>query len=203
MDGDPGGVNHPNNRKSPYMTFNLDNYEPVAPRLARWLEAAEDPRVITTLHAYAPGEWCIFRAELYAGDTLLATGYAEEHHTDRGVNSTSHMENCETSAIGRALANYGYAGSDPSKRPSREEMTKVQRMTPSDAPEGTQRPQASPNKPASDAQLGLIRTLSKKLGFEAHFPPNFTSYDASQVIQELKGNVIPLAIRAESFEDPF
>jgi hypothetical protein len=113
------------------------------------------------------------------------------------------MENCETSAIGRALANYGYAGSDPSKRPSREEMTKVQRMTPSDAPEGTQRPQASPNKQASDAQLGLIRTLSKKLGFEAHFPPNFTSYDASQVIQELKGNVIPLAIRAESFEDPF
>jgi hypothetical protein len=47
------------------------------------------------------------QAELYAGETLLSTGYAEEHHTDRGVNSTSHMENCETSAIGRALANYG------------------------------------------------------------------------------------------------
>jgi hypothetical protein len=189
------------------MTFNLDNYEPVAPRLARWLEtvvkSSVTPRVITTLHAYAPGEWCIFKAELWEGDTLISTGYAEEHHTDRGVNSTSHMENCETSAIGRALANCGYAGSDPSKRPSREEMTKVQRMTPSDSPESTQRPQASPNKAASDAQLGLIRTLSKKLGFEAHFPPNFTSYDASQVIQELKGNVIPLAIRAESFEDPF
>jgi hypothetical protein len=41
MGGDLGERNHPDNRKSPYMTFNLDNYEPVAPRLARWLEAAE------------------------------------------------------------------------------------------------------------------------------------------------------------------
>jgi hypothetical protein len=185
------------------MTFNLDNYEPVAPRLARWLEAAEDPRVITTLIAYEPGKWCIFKTDLYEGDKMISTGHAYEEHTEKGVNSTSFMENCETSSTGRALSNFGMAGSDPSKRPSREEMTKVQRMTPSDAPEGTQRPQASPNKAASDAQLGLIRTLSKKLGFEAHFPPNFTSYDASQVIQELKGNVIPLAIRAESFEDPF
>ena len=103
---------------------------------------------------------------------MISTGHAYEEHTEKGVNSTSFMENCETSSTGRALSNFGMAGSDPSKRPSREEMTKVQRMTPSDAPEATQRPQASPNKPASDAQLGLIRTLSKKLGFEAHFPPN-------------------------------
>jgi hypothetical protein len=52
-----------------------------------------------------------------------ATGYAEEKITDRGVNSTSALENCETSAIGRALANAGYAAKG--KRPSREEMSKV------------------------------------------------------------------------------
>ena len=39
------------------------------------------------------------------------------------VNKTSHVENCETSAIGRALANMGLHGS---KRPSREEMQKTQ-----------------------------------------------------------------------------
>jgi len=67
------------------MTFNLENYEPVAPRLARWLEATQHPRVVTTLHAYAAGEWCIFKAELWNEDYLVATGWAEEHHTDRGV----------------------------------------------------------------------------------------------------------------------
>jgi hypothetical protein len=41
------------------------------------------------------------------------------------INKTSSMEVCETSAIGRALANAGMAGSDMTKRPSREEMTKA------------------------------------------------------------------------------
>ena len=52
-----------------------------------------------------------------------ATGHAQEHVTEKGVNSTSALENCETSAIGRALANLGYAAKG--KRPSREEMAKT------------------------------------------------------------------------------
>jgi len=55
--------------------------------------------------------------------TNQSAGYAEETVTSRGVNQTSALENCETSAIGRALANAGYA--PKGKRPSREEMTKV------------------------------------------------------------------------------
>jgi len=53
----------------------------------------------------------------------FSTGLAEEKVADRGVNQTSALENCETSAIGRALANAGYAAKG--KRPSREEMSKV------------------------------------------------------------------------------
>jgi hypothetical protein len=48
---------------------------------------------------------------------------AEETVQGRGVNATSALENCETSAIGRALANAGYA--TKGKRASREEMGKV------------------------------------------------------------------------------
>jgi hypothetical protein len=70
---------------------------------------------------------CVIRAELWLEDVCIATGYAEEVRGAGNVNRTSHVENCETSAVGRALANAGMAGSDVSKRPSREEMAKVQR----------------------------------------------------------------------------
>ena len=43
---------------------------------------------------------------------LVATGYAEEERSQRGINSTSALENAETSAIGRALAAAGFAGTE-------------------------------------------------------------------------------------------
>jgi Spy/CpxP family protein refolding chaperone len=54
-----------------------------------------------------------------------ATGHAEEHVTNTGVNKTSALENCETSAEGRALARLGFA--PKGARPSREEMDKARR----------------------------------------------------------------------------
>jgi hypothetical protein len=68
----------------------------------------------------------IYRTEVDA--QAWTTGFAEETVSTRGVNSTSALENCETSAIGRALANAGYASKG--KRPSREEMSKVKASEP-------------------------------------------------------------------------
>jgi hypothetical protein len=73
---------------------------------------------------------CVIRAELWLEDVCIATGYAEEVRGAGNVNRTSHVENCETSAVGRALANAGMAGTDVNKRPSREEMAKVQNSAP-------------------------------------------------------------------------
>jgi hypothetical protein len=105
--------------------FNLDDYEPVAARLDRWLK--ENPKGMVRTHLLSqPGDdICMFCAGLWLDGELIATGHAEEVRGAGNVNRTSHVENCETSAIGRALANAGMAGSDVNKRPSREEMSKA------------------------------------------------------------------------------
>ena len=43
---------------------------------------------------------------------IIATGHAEENRTGSRINKTSALENCETSAIGRALASAGFAGTE-------------------------------------------------------------------------------------------
>jgi hypothetical protein len=110
----------------------------------------------------------VFRAELYLDDLLLATGWAEETRGEGHVNRTSHFENCETSALGRALANAGFAGSDYTKRPSREEMLKVERST---APDPWPAEASSQNVvpinqagQASTKQVNFINMLCKQKG---------------------------------------
>jgi hypothetical protein len=105
--------------------FDLSQYEPVAARHSRWLEQHPNGRTITHMVSTPGADICVIRAELWLEDVCIATGYAEEVRGAGNVNRTSHVENCETSAVGRALANAGMAGSDVNKRPSREEMSKA------------------------------------------------------------------------------
>jgi hypothetical protein len=105
--------------------FNLADYEPVEVRLEKFIKDYPSFRISTELEVVEASRY-IVKAYLFknAEDGVAwATGYAEETVTSRGVNQTSALENCETSAIGRALANAGYA--PKGKRPSREEMSKV------------------------------------------------------------------------------
>jgi hypothetical protein len=105
--------------------FNLEDYETVEERLVKYWKDNPDGRVITKLIQHSVSQY-IVEASIYrtSGDGApWATGLAEETVQGRGVNATSALENCETSAIGRALANAGYA--TKGKRASREEMSKV------------------------------------------------------------------------------
>jgi hypothetical protein len=107
--------------------FNLEDYETVEVRLEKFIKDFPDFRVETELVSFQNDRY-IVKAWIYrtfADSTPFSSGLAEETISSRGVNATSALENCETSAIGRALANAGYASKG--KRPSKEEMVKVTR----------------------------------------------------------------------------
>lgn len=113
--------------------FNLNDYELVETRIGRFYALYEDGRIITenvtTPEDRAAGIWVV-KTTIYtnigdqAANLPKATGYAFEVDGGYGANKTSALENCETSSIGRALANMGLHGS---KRASRSEMAKVER----------------------------------------------------------------------------
>lgn len=140
------------------MAFDLSNYETVESRLARFWETFPDGRVETTLMNY-DGESCIVRSIIWKHRDdahPTATGYAHEIHTDRGVNMTSFVENCESSSLGRVLANMGFA--KQGARPSREEMEKVERLGGSPASSAVHTPVGSF---ATPKQIGYIKKLAK------------------------------------------
>jgi hypothetical protein len=114
------------------------------------------------------GDACVFYCELYADKedkVPVATGYAEEIKSDRGVNATSFVENCETSAIGRAIANCPLQAPASGPRPSRNEMQKVERLsTPTDT---RQNPVHVPQGAfATPKQIGYIKKLAKDKGMD-------------------------------------
>ena len=111
--------------------FNLNDYETVEERIRRFYKDNPDGRIITenqtTLQDRQVGTWVVYAAVYLTNDReafARATGLAFEVDGQGMANKTSALENAETSAIGRALANAGYSGN---KRASREEMAKVAR----------------------------------------------------------------------------
>ena len=215
--------------------MSLDDYEPVAVRLDRWFkaetEAGHIPRITTSLLSTPGADICVFRAELWrivvladgAGDRsiLLASGHAEEIRGQGNVNRTSHVENCETSAIGRALANWNQISHHTlGGRPSREEMQKTTTSNGSwkdkrDADriemgnikvEFDTRLHAPLSGPASEKQIGYIMGACKRDGI---VPPawvkTLSKNDASLFIDAHK-NGEPISAILQHFgtdEEPF
>jgi hypothetical protein len=177
------------------VAFNLDDYEPVASRISKFYAAHPEGRIITELVHYL-SDIAVFKAEIWIGDVLVSTGWEEEVRNSSHINKSSHLANAETGAVGRGLANYNLAGSDPSKRPSREEMGKVQRM------QGDTQI-TEPSNLASEKQLNMIRAVCKSMGRTV--PSGIQGWnkrEASAYIDSLK-NGEQAAPQYDTPEEPF
>jgi len=100
----------------------LADYALVADRITLFYQRYPGGRIVTELHSRTERE-VTFRALVFrekADTEPAATGWASEREGDGEINRVACLENTETSAVGRALANLGFTASN--RRPSREEM---------------------------------------------------------------------------------
>ena len=144
----------------PKSDLKLENgaYAPVADRIALFYGRHPTGRIRTTL-VERTEQLVVFKASIFrsaADARAAATGWASERVGDGDVNAVACLENTETSAIGRALANLGFTAS--SRRPSAEEMQKADRerarLAARVAEPSTRGRPHSPGSPPPSAKLG-------------------------------------------------
>ena len=83
------------------------NYVMVNERLKYFREHFEGYALISDIIEITPDRVCILAKILDSNGSVKATGIAFEEKQSSYINKTSYIENCETSAWGRALANFG------------------------------------------------------------------------------------------------
>lgn len=109
--------------------FNLNEYQTVEERIHLFWEKFPSGRIVNTI-MFDDGERVVVKAEVFtdrADANPTTVDFAEEIKAAKGVNADSRIENCTTSATGRALSLLGGEFSPKGKRPSQQEMAKVQR----------------------------------------------------------------------------
>jgi hypothetical protein len=167
------------------MSFNPADYAEVAERLPLFWKDCPLGRINTEIIT-DDGTRIVMKATLWADishTVPTTTGFAEEVRGSSMVNKTSAIENCETSAIGRALANYQYQGSK--KRASLEEMVKVYRQgeqpqtTTNAAPAERTQSLGSSSEPPTPKQMAMLRAKN----YEGQAPS--TKREASEIIDRL------------------
>lgn len=162
------------------------DYAEVPQRIKAFRSMYPDGAIVTEILKDENGE-VTFKASVYARDDfgemyLLGTGTAREKEGSSRINSGSHVENAETSAVGRALGMAGY-GIDTSVA-SYEEVKM--------ATEGEDQQE---ERKATPKQVAFIKSAYQDpkdmerllLHFEAEVVEDLTITQASEIISRMKG----------------
>lgn len=119
-------------------------YIPVVERIKAFRMLYPEGCIRTTLVS-DDGDVCVIRAEVVTDQgQVLGTGTAFENRSGSYINKTSYIENCETSAVGRALGMAGF-GIDESMCSADELLNALENQKKLEAPPA----QKAPSKPVS------------------------------------------------------
>lgn len=163
-------------------------YETVASRVQKFRETDYNNQTqsIITEIVSIDDKTVVVKASIIIGSTVLATGHAEEDRQSSTINKTSAVENCETSAIGRALAAFGLAGTEFA---SADEV--AQAISHQGVPTASKKPYQNPQASATDKQKQLIVKILKEQGVALE--------EQSGYMVEQYGVEMPLTAEGASF----
>jgi hypothetical protein len=143
------------------LVLHAGDYAPVADRITLFYQRYPTGRILTRLISRTRFEITV-QAFVFRSVTELrpaASGLASERIGDGDVNTVACLENTETSAIGRALANLGLTAS--ARRPSREEMEKANRERARRSAEPPPRPASLTTRPPRAGGVDLQRRADR------------------------------------------
>ena len=132
----------------------ISNYTKVASRVEAFRKAFGVEPEFETEIIERNDQIVVMRAVIKIDGRTVAMGHAEERRSIGPVNKTAALENCETSAIGRALGNLGLHGGEYATLEERETAIEDQRDLRREARHGTslpKGPQGGRTKPPADA----------------------------------------------------
>lgn len=157
-------------------------YDTVARRVKLFRDEYGTELNITTELLSADDSTVVMKASISKGDNVIATGHAEENRQASTINRTSALENCETSAIGRALAAFGLAGT---------EFASADEVAQAISLQSPQKAYKTLIGPATDKQRSIINKHLLELGIDEG--------DQAGYLIETYGVEIPLTKEGASF----
>ncbi len=158
-------------------------YQTVALRVKKFREAHPSWNLITSIIENTDSR-VVMKAEIYdacdSSELPVATGHAEEYRASSQINKTSALENCETSAIGRALGSLGLGGT---------EFCTADELSNAIHQQSKPQPKPDPNDPAraiSGAEAARLTNLIE----EKRKAAGFTSGCALDVAKAIRKDVL-------------
>lgn len=156
-------------------------YACVPARVAAFREMCPEGSITTEILHLEDGVVTMMTTVKDEAGNILATGLAQEKEGSSQVNRTSYIENCETSAVGRALGMLGI-GSDEQMASAEEVANAINQQTADNVPMMSKKQSDYIKSLCKDSEARQTYIKQQEINW-----PEFTAREASELIETLLG----------------